>query len=105
MLAISPSIKNMSFQKKPPSSRSRTSDLRIAALLLQLQSSALPTELSKDGYEPKLTPLYKLKADEENKEKIPFNFFLNMFVENTKLIIKVFMVLEVKSWVYVKIAT
>ncbi len=36
-------------EKKTPSSRSRTSDLRMSALAIQLQSSALPTELSK-GY-------------------------------------------------------
>ena len=35
--------------KNNPSNRIRTSDLRISALI-PLQSSALPTELSREGY-------------------------------------------------------
>ena len=37
-----------SMMKKNPSSRIRTSDLRMSALQSLLQSSALPTELSRD---------------------------------------------------------
>ncbi len=57
------------FLKKIPSSRSRTSDLRISVSMKPLQSSALPTELSKVRYHSEFKTTLRKECNSDIKIK------------------------------------